>query len=266
MQNAGLFIVLQEQNSSDTLIKVYNGTTVYDLLVHQKSSLNDSYIVPSQDTLPFAWTNPCADTRVIVELTTDKLISSEIECSLDKLNEPVKKIVKFRSRDNGFLHPNEKTICFVVLLVGRAKVLKVFENDIVKEESPKKRSNSLIRCSIPGLGFSLISTANAQKHEMAYISARPLIVAIVSDNETTEAQIRIQSLIIDNNARDNALYPVIMLPYKMKQLKENNLPYIDLAFKLRKSQKDTDVTTYLPSDYTLTFLDFVYQRSCILYL
>ena len=66
---------------------------------------------------------------------------------------------------------------------------------------------SLYRCSIPGLGLSLVSTADGRKSvNWSILTQDRYLIAMVSTEETTEVQVRVTALIVDNNT--SRRYPV----------------------------------------------------------
>ena len=233
IQDASLFITLQEQDPSDTSIQIKNNLDEYELLVHQYGVANCSYTVPSQGKIPFAWLQPSLNNVIIVKLSTPaKQTSSEIKCKLKEINKSLTEIV--------MLGNTSVIVSYIVSLSGRSRVVEFFIGQ-EKEEAKDEECKFLMRANLPSLGISLISAASNKKYELAYISLTPFLLVVVDKGDTTALQLRIKTIVVDNNSRYDLPYPVIVFPQNIKKLKERDLPCLDFIIKIKNKQKESDV-------------------------
>ena len=233
IQDASLFVTLQEQDQSDASIQIKNNLKEYELVVHQYGVANCSYTVPSEGKIPFAWLQPSLNNVIIVKLSTpSKRTSSEIKCKLQDINKSITEVVMLGS--------SSVIVSYIVSLSGRSRVVEFFighEKDEKKEEECK----FLLRANLPSLGISLISAASNKKYELAYISLTPFLLVVVDKGDSTALQVRVKSIVVDNNSRYDLPYPVIVFPQNLKKLQERDLPCFDFICKIKNKQKESDV-------------------------
>ena len=232
IQDASLFITLQQQDSADSSIQIKNNIEEYDLIIHQETVANNEYRIVPHEKIPFGWVQPCRNNVIVAKIANKKEVSSEITCNLNDINKPVTEVV--------MLGTGATTISYYVTLHGRARVIKFYTGKDVKENKDEE-FNFLFRACVPSLGISLISAASSRKYELAYISITPFMFVVVDKNDATTLQLRIKSIVIDNNIRYDVLHPVTLLPQNLKQLRERDLPYLDFICKVKNRHKPSDV-------------------------
>lgn len=233
IQDASLFITLQEQNPADAAIQLKNSIDNFNLVVQQFGASKDYvYTIPPKSSLPFAWVEPSLNNILVVSLEGPEGLSSKVKCKFSDINTTTIETVTFPS--------GPVVLSYFVTLQGRSRVLSFYIGKEVKENQ-EDQMKFLCRAIFPSLGISLISAATSKKCELAYISLTPFMFVMVDKDDTTEIQVRIKSIIIDNNARHDVLYPVILFPQNIKTLRERDLPYLDFVCKMRNRHKPTDV-------------------------
>jgi len=255
LKDASLFVTLQEQNPSDTFIKIKNNTTEYELLIRQQG-VSDSYtsLLPSI-TLPFAWVNPAANNIIVARLASNKCSSPEFECQIGEVNKATTYAV--------VMGPDMIKMSLRVVLVGRSRVL---EFSTQNEELQEKKDNSmdlLFRVNLPALGISLISTASKRTCELLYISLSPFLFALVDQDGSTSVQLRIKTIIFDNNFQYENQFPVVFFAHNAKALKEKDLPHLDFICKVKNKEKASDVS-FLFKIFIYLYLDYLYSQTWIL--
>lgn len=255
IQDASLFITLQEQNPADAAIQLKNSIDNFNLVVQQYGAAKEYLqMIPPRSSLPFAWVEPSLNSTLVVRLEGPEGQSTKIKCNFSDINTTTIETVTFPS--------GPVVLSYFVTLQGRSRVLTFYIGKEVKENK-EEQTKLLCRAIFPSLGISLISAATSKKYELAYISLTPFLFVVVDKDDTTELQVRIKSIIIDNNARHDVLYPVILFPQNLKTLRERDLPYLDFVCRMRNRHKPTDVK-FFNLVFLIFFLDDVLQRSRIL--
>ncbi len=245
LKDTYLFMTLEEQEPSQALIQIENKIPTGDLQVNQYG-VNDCYfVVKNEERLPFAWNQPSKETKLVVRLMIQNEISSEIICSLDEINKMRTEFVSIRTMNvTGSNKTVKVTVSYCVILQGNTRTIQFYAGE-KKEIVGKNKSNSatslLIRTNLGAIGISLISTASHQKNEIAYICFAPIIVAYVFKDDILSFQIRILTLVIDNNSSEYARFPVILFPEKSTRVKGRDLPFLDIVCNIRNKKQPTDV-------------------------
>jgi len=235
LKDASLFATLQEQDLSETSLKIKNNTSEYELVARQLGVPHSISIFPGS-TMPFAWVNPAANNVIMLRLVTNEVSSFEFEYTIAEVNKPTKYSIQMKSQII------KLTLCAV--LIGRSRIIEIStEKDEVKENEQDK-INLLFRINLPALGISLISTAGQRKCELAYIRLSPFLFALVDQNGATSLQLRIKSIMLDNNYHRETQFPVTLFAHNVKELQENNLPHLDFICKIKNKQKESDVNLY----------------------
>ncbi len=201
--------------------------------MNQYGVVNCNYNVPPNQKIPFAWLQPSLNNTILVKLSKpSNQTSSEIKCKLNEINKPITEIVMLGS--------SSVSVSYHVSLSGRSRVIEFYMKK-EKTENVEEESRFLIRANLPSLGISLISAATNKKYELAYISLTPFLFVVVDKGESTAMQVRVTKIIVDNNTRYDAPYPVLLFPQNLK-LKENDLPCLDFLCRMKNRQKPSDVT------------------------
>lgn len=227
-------MTLEEQEPSDTLIQIQNNTGIFDLKVHQWGSTECSFKVKSNSKIPFAWIQPCLYHKIVVKLILEGETSSEMICSLDKINQTNTDTVTFKS--------GNVSVSYYVVLQGRSKIIKIFTMENKEVEKRSESSDLLLRAHLPSLRISLISAATSRKYELAHMCAAPIMFVYVNKNDMTSIHLRVKMMIVDNNIFEDAMYPVMIYPERANRLKEKDLPFLDIIMKVQNKKKDSDVT------------------------
>ena len=233
LKDASLFITLQEQNPSETLIQIKNNLKEYTLVVYQKDVLDHCYSVPPSTTSPFAWMQPCSKNIIMAKLILNEETSVEFECKITEINQITPYMIT--------LGQKTITIFLRMVLMGRSQVLEFLLEAEENKEKKSDRVDRLFRVNLPGLGISLISSTKDRKCELAYISLSPFLFALVDKGGVTSIQLRIKSIMFDNNFQKNTQFPVTIFAHNAKALKEKNLPHFDFICKVKNKQKNSDV-------------------------
>jgi len=259
IQDACLFITLQEQDPSDTSIQIKNNLEGHELIISQQGVGDSTHTIPSREKAPFAWVQPCLNNVIVAKLKSSKgETSSEIKCKLNEINKSIKETV--------IMGNQSMPVSYSVTLSGRSRVVEFFSGQPV-EEVKDDETKFLVRVNLPSLGISLISAASNRKYELAYVSLTPFMFVAVDQNDSTSIQIRVKEIIVDNNARFDAPYPVAVFPQNLKKLRERELPCLDIICKIKNKHKNSDVNLeiFCPSNsffsyYIYMILDFTWQR------
>jgi len=233
IQDACLFITLQEQDPSDTSIQIKNNLEGHELIISQQGVGDSTHTIPSREKAPFAWVQPCLNNVIVAKLKSSKgETSSEIKCKLNEINKSIKETV--------IMGNQSMPVSYSVTLSGRSRVVEFFSGQPV-EEVKDDETKFLVRVNLPSLGISLISAASNRKYELAYVSLTPFMFVAVDQNDSTSIQIRVKEIIVDNNARFDAPYPVAVFPQNLKKLRERELPCLDIICKIKNKHKNSDL-------------------------
>jgi vacuolar protein sorting-associated protein 13A/C len=211
VQGTTAFITFEEESERYSSYRIDNHSTNVSMCLYQEGCKEERRWLDCMTSVPFAWTHPLKDHKLVVEFYIGRLEECPVRLGtsyyffMDKMNQYYK--IKLD------LTPEKGSILYgKTLNESSSRVLCFSDTPLRFEDQKEEVVMTQVTVSLPTVSVSFIEHAEDRVSELIYLTATNIQMLGAVTNKQQKFELLLDSLQIDNQHNLNAVYPVLLHP------------------------------------------------------